>query len=1392
MSKGEFTMNKLFNKIATITLGLAMAIGVGVAAGGKGSGARNVKADTSGTLTLTRSCFPSGSLAYNTTDAWSATCSPSSDGSVSGQGDLYSTNNQTTMQTKASGVSTHYHNTTAMPGYITGIKLNLASGTDRVYTVRASKSTAITSTTGGTQLGTTDSTSQFTTGFTQANDYHYFWLTCTGGASFLNSIVISYTIPSATKTLSSISVNTHPDKVTYTAGEYFDPTGLIINRVYTDSTYNDTYEYADHESEFSFTPNTSTALTTDNTSVSITYGEKTTSQAITVNAPVSVTGVTLDKDTSTIEVDDTDTLTATVAPANATNKSVTWSTSDDSVATVDNGVVTGVAAGSATITVTTVDGSFTDTCAVTVKEPSGIVLDATKVTSFPYQGITLSTSNGVLDNGTDYRIYKGATLTITSSVGDIAKIEFTFDGNYDGGGWSTIYRPDDDTWTSPACTSGSSGRQARITKIVITLAEAISSLEITGSMSNTTYTQYDPWNPAGFTVNAYYESAPSTPVDVTSDVTWSYSPETTASTSTTSVVVTATYEGKTASSSAQTVTINEIESLGGLTNGRVFLIVGGHVLKAHSFSNKGADTYTTANSSVEGLLESDAWYFESTGVLNQWTIRTSSAANADYLYSINDNNGLVSGGTSDSWTVEEGTGTYDGKLIMKDSNQSRYISYTTSSTSYIRTYTNTNTGNCEVTFVPYEEPDVLDSELTLTGTPASLTAGSTFPGVTKAEAEYSKSGTLDVTSNVTYTLGGTAISVGDTIPVEKVGNSVTVVVTYTDAKSNTATASFNVPVVYKPVTSVTLNRNSATIAKGGTVSLTATVEDGYALNTVKWLTSDNTIATVSPTSSQSGNSVTVTASSSNSGSATITAYVDEDGSGTLNGSEKYATCAITVSADPVLNMLDSSENVISGESLHAFTTDSNIYLHVLAENFVGEITYTWSSSNTNAISIVEEADEMCEFSIDGAGSNVRLSCHAVGATSGDLTTYVDYTVTEPQIDEVTWSAPATLSVYDNASLTAANISSWSPVYHKDNGDTGSISSGYTVKIGGVVTSLTHNWSINDDGKELWIEYGGIASSHINLVVTEHLENISYSRWELATSISAGDVIVIGNAAKGEVMTSATPATGTLGVASATIENGVIADLPSTAVKFTVGGTSGAYTLIDESGNYLNVSTTAKTSLYLNSDSSTTSITFSSDNAIFGNESGYRIVLNASASPHRFSTYNSALSTSMVLPQIYKSTTSNIANTNVNAQRALISFAKTFNSTMNCDDGGETTNINSKWSTLSTAFSNALNALSPADQIVMKRLVANASSIQNGDTVQDMLARYDYIVAKYKLGDNDFLHSVADRGAVKYSRISPLLLSNSTSVNTGLIVTVVSIISVVAIGGYFFLRKKKEQ
>ena len=117
---------------------------------------------------------------------------------------------------------------------------------------------------------------------------------------------------------------------------------------------------------------TPTAAGTSTFTVTATNDNGSDSKALTLTinpAPILVTGVTLNKSELALYTGGSATLTAAVAPDNATNKTVTWASSNPSVATVENGVVTAVGAGTVTITVATVDGGYTATCAVTVEKP---------------------------------------------------------------------------------------------------------------------------------------------------------------------------------------------------------------------------------------------------------------------------------------------------------------------------------------------------------------------------------------------------------------------------------------------------------------------------------------------------------------------------------------------------------------------------------------------------------------------------------------------------------------------------------------------------------------------------------------------------------------------------------------------------------------------------------------------------------------------------------------------------------------------------------------------------------------------------------------------------------------------------------------------------------------
>jgi uncharacterized protein YjdB len=122
-----------------------------------------------------------------------------------------------------------------------------------------------------------------------------------------------------------------------------------------------------------------------NITVTTVDGKKTAVCAVTV-APVKVAGVALDRTAVSLNPGGTATLTATVAPANATDPSVTWTSSNTAVATVDGaGLVTAVGLGNATVTATTTDGAKTASCAVTV---TAVTVPVTGVTLDPTLSLT--------------------------------------------------------------------------------------------------------------------------------------------------------------------------------------------------------------------------------------------------------------------------------------------------------------------------------------------------------------------------------------------------------------------------------------------------------------------------------------------------------------------------------------------------------------------------------------------------------------------------------------------------------------------------------------------------------------------------------------------------------------------------------------------------------------------------------------------------------------------------------------------------------------------------------------------------------------------------------------------------------------------------------------------
>lgn len=99
-----------------------------------------------------------------------------------------------------------------------------------------------------------------------------------------------------------------------------------------------------------------------------TNGKEATINVTVKDKKIDVSKVSLNKKSITLEIGKSETLTAKISPTNATNKNITWKSSNEKIATVKNGKVTAKKAGTAKITVTTEDQSKEATCTVTVKD----------------------------------------------------------------------------------------------------------------------------------------------------------------------------------------------------------------------------------------------------------------------------------------------------------------------------------------------------------------------------------------------------------------------------------------------------------------------------------------------------------------------------------------------------------------------------------------------------------------------------------------------------------------------------------------------------------------------------------------------------------------------------------------------------------------------------------------------------------------------------------------------------------------------------------------------------------------------------------------------------------------------------------------------------------------
>ena len=404
--------------------------------------------------------------------------------------------------------------------------------------------------------------------------------------------------------------------------------------------------------------------------------------------------------------------------------------------------------------------------------------DTSSSTSITKDGITISVTSGTFSRTDNYRCYANNTMTISSEVGTINSISFTFSGS-NTGGWNTSYSPNSDTWTS----SSASG-QARITQIVVSYtpsstsaATTTTTIDATGITNTDVYLSTDAGTLAA-TVKAGED------VIEGAAVTWSSSKE-------------------------EVATIDE-------NTGEVTLVAAGTTIITANYAGV-TDTYKSSSDTYELTVTSSAPYVQPTEfdiALNDTFFGTNyggSASGITDTYPVSaskDNVTVTYAGSGNHYinqsqirfypnnklTFEAPTGYNITKIVFTsagtwaatiDANDGTYTSDTKTWSGEASSvlFTGSGSSRCDISMVSITletiTPKVLSS-ISLSGTyPTTFHTGDAFSheGMT-VTANYEGGTTKDVTADATFTGYNMSTTGVQTVTVSYTENSTTKTATY--------------------------------------------------------------------------------------------------------------------------------------------------------------------------------------------------------------------------------------------------------------------------------------------------------------------------------------------------------------------------------------------------------------------------------------------------------------------------------------------------------------------------------------------------------------------------------------------------------------------------------------
>lgn len=1046
--------------------------------------------------------------------------------------------------------------------------------------------------------------------------------------------------------------------------------------------------------------------------------------------PVAVTGVSLEKETTSIEVGGSEVLSYFVSPNNATDQSVTWTSGNTSIATVSaSGRVEGVAEGETTITVRTNDGNFTDTCTVTVTASSG-GQEGTEEGS-------VEAASGALP---------GWTASGTGSA--YADGSVKFDSSSDN-----VYKTD------------------------------IFSSDVSSGMTSLTVTINGKINGTPTATNSYkVEALDSSGNVLASDV------------KTGADIVTTSYGDA----------VFTIDS--GLTGCTGIKI---------TYATKGGGNWGVKSVSWSATYSSG----ESEVTLSSIAVKT---APTKLTYTAGDGfapAGLVITATySDASTADisyddnPDSFEFDPADDLQTSDTSVTISYGGKSCSQAITV-NASKSLSSISISNYTTSYYVNDEFSFDGVCTATYSDSSSEPVTPTSVttpDMSSAGEKTIT--VSYTYGGTTKYAEYTITVLEGGSSVPGSYTWdlSIASYNTPTSEEQVTWNSECATMVADKYNANTAANnylGGDSNartssrfyqnskLTFTPKTNYEITSVVYTATSSTYANAMKNSTWTNATAAV--------SSTTVTITPTDGNSAFYG----VVSGTSGSTSVVVNYLYTPPAELS-----SITLDTSNVQTVFAVNdtfnYTGLVVtahYSDSSSKTVTPTSVSSPNM----------STTGQKTVTVTYEENDVSKNTSYNITVNSNPTLSWTAP-TINAYSGTTLTSTEANSWGVIYNNGSGSTTYPTYGqFSVKLAGSTISLPYTWQPGDDGKALAVSYSSLTTTTTAVSIVQSLNPIfmpgpgeeSTKTWN-ATNGCLGTAISSVGGTKTGTLTFDDDSTMSYTRTLEYVASGK-ADYVSFSSPYQQFGSSNALnTLVLEASNSDTVTQVVVT-CWAKNGATNVSVTVGGnafDTSKAAPSAAGSLTFTGSAAGNIVITMEKGAKTagcaqyiaSVAITTLGESGDDiNIANVtgHEDAQRAVVKFAKAFNAAMDTTSGC-TTNMSSAWATATNAWNTFLSeaaALGETEEAYAKNLIKYASSQWTSDTdsnyaycLERALATYDKCVSVH--GQTAFMSQI--RAAQKI-QVNPVIASVQN--NSSIVITVIAIssLSIIAIGAYFYFRKKKE-